>query len=177
MKSSSPYCPNQSPNSISLAKYNSEPQNNQFIDPNLIRRPNRSPTLVYPTNEESTPPMNHGAYLLNHQHQALTRKASIDPHGENNNHNRTKLCKTYSDPHKIRSQNLPQTNYMQSTNRSQQNLIRMGSTPYSQQQRPFISRSPPTSTMDTLGVSPIKKCYSDNANSEYYGKNPIRKYL
>ncbi len=166
--------PNYPSNSIPLAKYNSEPQNNQFIDPSLIRRPNRSPTLMYPTNEESTPPTNHGAYLANHQHQALTRKASIDPHGENNVHNRTKLCQTYSDPHKVRFQNFQQTNHIQSSNRSQQNLIRMVSTPYSQQQRPFISRSPPAPTMDTLAVSPIQKSYSDNENLEYYSKNSIR---
>ena len=165
-------------NSVPLSKYNSEPQNNQYIDPNLIRRPNRSSTLAYPTNEESNPAANHGAYLATHQHQALTRKASIDPHSENNHHNnnRAKLCKTHSDPHRMRSQNLSQTNHMQSANRLQQNLIRMVSSPYSQQQRPFISRSPPVPTMDTLTVSPIKKSYSDNENTEYYGKNSIGIY-
>ncbi len=166
MKSTSTvYNPNYPPH-VQLSKFHSEPQNNQYIDPSLIRRPNRSPTL------ESSPPNNNGAYLANHQHQALTRKASIDPQGENNNNNKTKLCKTYSDPHRIRMQNLSQTNHIQSSNRSQQNLIRMISTPYSQQQRTFISQSPP---MDTFGISPIKKSSSDNEHSEYYGKNSIHK--
>jgi len=52
----------------------------------------------------------------------------------------------------------------------QQSLFRMISTPYSQQPRQFISRSPPTSTMDTLSVSPIKNSYSENERSDYYGK-------
>jgi hypothetical protein len=183
---------NYSSNTIPLSKYNSEPQNNNLAEPNLNRRPNKSPTLNYPTNEESndhnlqttftsitsTPQRNNGAYLANHQHQVLTRKASIDPYGEantnlnpnnnnNNNNNKTKLCKTYSDP-KARFQNPTQINHIRS--QQQQNLFRMISTPYSQQQRQFVSRSPPTSTMDTLTVSPIKKCYSDNEKSNYCGK-------
>jgi hypothetical protein len=189
--SSSTYYSNYSSNSIPLSKYNSEPQNNNLIESNLIRRPTKSPTLIYPTNEESndlnlqtsfssitsTPQRNNGAYLVNHQHQALTRKASIDPYGETNtnNNNRAKLCKTFSDPNRIRFHNSTQINHMQSSIRpqpvQQQSLFRMISTPYSQQPRQFISRSPPTSTMDTLSVSPIKNSYSENERSDYYENN------
>jgi hypothetical protein len=189
MKSSSSiYHSNYPSNSTGLSKYNSEPQNNSLIEPNLIRRPTRSPTLIYPTNEESNdlniqtsfssvtsnPQRHDGAYLANNQHQALTRKASIDPYGEANRNNRNKLCKTFSDPNKIRFQN---PNTQMNHIRSQQNLIRMISTPYSQQQRQFTSRSPPTSTMETLSVSPIKKCYSENERSDYYGKKHDDLYL
>jgi hypothetical protein len=181
------FYPSYPPNAIPLSKFSSEPQNNNLNEPNLIRRPTRSPTLIYPTNEESnennlqtsfssitsTPQRNNGAYLANNQHQALTRKASIDPYGESNTNNRTKLCKTFSDPNKIRFGNSTQINQIKNQQMQQQNLFRMISTPYSQQQqRQFISHSPPTSNMDT-SVSPIQKSYSDNERSDYYGK----KYL
>ncbi len=174
---------NYSSNSIPLSKYNSEPHNNNLIESNLIRRPIKSPTLNYPTNEESTdsnlqtsfssiissPQRNNGAYLANNQHQTLTRKASIDPYGEtntNNNNNRTKLCKTFSDPNRVRFQNPTQMNYMKSSIRpQQQSLFRMISTPYSQQQRQYVSRSPPTSTMDTLSVSPIQNSDDQRRNN------------
>jgi len=172
MKStSSTYYSNYSSNSIPLSKYNSEPQNN-LIESNLIRRPTKSPPLNYSTNEESTDlnlqtsfsQRNNGAYLANNQHQTLTRKASIDPYGETNtnNNNRTKLCKTFSDPNRVRFQNHTQMNYMKSSIRpQQQSLFRMISTPYSQQQRQFASRSPPT-----LSISPIQKSYPENENSD-----------
>jgi hypothetical protein len=178
------YYSNYSSNTVPLLKFSSEPQNNNLSEPNLIRRPTKSPTLIYPTNEESnetnlqtsfssitsTPQRNNGAYLANNQHQALTRKASIDPYGETNKNDRTKLCKTFSDPNKMRFANPTQINQMKSHQIQQQNLFRMISTPYSQQQqRQFISRSPPSSTLDT-STSPIKKCYSDNERSDYYGK-------
>jgi hypothetical protein len=192
--SSATYHPNYLSSSISLGKYNSEPQNNNSMESNIIRRPTKSPTLVYPTTEESnetnnyhssfnpmtsTPQRNHGDYLANNQHQTLTRKASIDPYGEtNNNHDKNKLCKTFSDPNKIRFFNSTHNNMQLASTRSQQHqqqqqqqqqsLFRMISTPYSQQQRQFISRSPPTSTIDSS--SPIKKCYSDNEGSAYCGK-------
>lgn len=193
MKSvTSTYYSNYSSNSIPLSKFNSEPQNNNInlIDPNCIRRPNKSPTLMYPTNEEtmdcniqtsfssitSTPQRHNGAYLAENQHQALTRKASIGPYGEanthnnNNNNNRTKLCKTFSDPNRVRYPNGFQSPIRPPYQQQQQNLVRMISTPYSQQQRQIISRSPPSSTMDSLAVPPIKKCHSDNETPQYYGK-------
>ncbi|CAF1158366.1 unnamed protein product [Rotaria sordida] len=185
--STNTYYPN---HSISLVKNKSEPQNNNnFIESNLIQRPNKSPTLIYTTNEDtndmylqtsftgitSTPQRNNGAYLANNQHQALTRKASINPYDETNTNNKTKLCKTFSDPNRIRFFNTTQINHMQlssSQSNQQQNLFPMTSTPYSQQQRHFISRSPPTSTtMDITSSSPIKKCYSDNERPNYYGNN------
>lgn len=171
MKSSSAaYHSNYSSNSVTLSKYNSEPQNNYFNESNFIRHPSKPSNLIYPTNEESsdvnqlrtsTPSTNQGAYLAENQHSMLSRKASIDPSGEH----KTKLCKTYSDPHKTRLQHLPQTSI-----RSQQNLIRMISTPYSQQPRQFTSRSPPTATIDTFEVSPIKKYHSDNEGANSYRK-------
>lgn len=190
--SSSTYHSNYSTNSVPLSKYNSEPQNhnnNNLLDPNLIRRPNKSPT----NNESSdiniqtsfssivsSSQRNNGAYLANNQHQALTRKASIGPYGEtntnthNHNHNKTKLCQTFSDPNRVRFQNPTQMHHMQSPNKSQQvqqSLFRMISSPYSHQQRQFISRSPPMSTMETVPASPIKKCYSENEGSDYFGKD------
>ncbi|CAF3134917.1 unnamed protein product [Rotaria sp. Silwood2] len=186
------YYPNNILNSIPLSKNKSEPQNNNnnnhFIESNLIQRPNKSPTLIYPTNEESndiylqtsftgitsTPQRNNGAYLANNQHQVLTRKASINPYDEiNSNNNKTKLCQTFSDPSRKRFNNSTQINHMQISSSSiqQQNLFRITSTPYSQQQRHFISRSPPTSTTMDISSSPIKKCYSDNETSNYYGNN------
>ena len=182
------YYSNYSSNPVPLSKFSSEPQNNNLLEPSLIRRPTKSPTLIYPTNEESietnlqtsfscitsTPQRNNGAYLANNQHQVLTRKASIDPYGEANKNDRNKLCKTFSDPNKIRFANPTQINQMKSHQIQQQNLFRMISTPYSQQQRQFISRSPPSSNLDT-STSPIKKCYSDNERSDYYGKTNFHK--
>ncbi|UJR15208.1 hypothetical protein I4U23_002167 [Adineta vaga] len=193
MKSTSVlYHQNYSSPSVSLAKYNSEPQNNSLMELNFSRRPNKSPTYMHPTEEESndstnfqtsfsgltsTPQRNNGAYLANNQHQALSRKASIDPHGETNTHSRTKLCKTFSDPNRIRFYNPSQLSHIQSSSsiRPQQTpptgLFQMISTPYSQQQqRQFISRSPPSSINDT-SASPLQECYPDDEQSDYYG-NP-----
>lgn len=146
---------------VGLSKYNSEPQNNCHSDLTFNRYSTRSPPHLASTYEESpdmiprlaTSPNHQGAYLVNQNHQPLSRTASIIPSGGDQ---RMKLCKTYSDPHKIRS------HLAQPTNRPQQNLVRIVSNPYSQQPRQYISRSPPVSTMDTLDVPSIKKCHSDN---------------
>ena len=178
-----------SSNSIPLAKFNSEPQNNSLMDPGFPQRLNRSPTQMYPTVEEphdsnslqtafanltSTPQRNNGAYLANNQHQTLIRKASIGPYGEASSHDKPKLCKTVSDPNRARFYNPSQVPNMQlSSMRAHQapqhSLFQMISTPYSQQQRAFVSRSPPTSTTDT-STSPIKECFPDDERSDYYGK-------
>ncbi|CAF1021410.1 unnamed protein product [Adineta steineri] len=180
------YHSNHSTNSVPLMKFNSEPQHNSLMNSNLIRRPNKSPINIYSTTEEtnevtsiqtsfscitSTPQRNNGAYLVNNQHQALTRKASIDPYSDNNSNNKTKLCKTISDPSKIRFYNPTQMNHMQfsSIRSQQQNLFPTFSTPYSQQTQ-FPARSPPTTTTDT-STSSIKECYSDNEHSDFYGNN------
>ena len=147
---------------VSLSKYNSEPQNNCHSDSTFNRYSTRSPPHLSSTYEESpdmiprlaTSPNNQGAYLVIQNHQPLVRTASITP---SRGDQRMKLCKTYSDPHKIRSQNLAQPSI-----RPQQSLARIVSNPYSQQPRQYISRSPPVSTMDTLEVPSIKKCHSDN---------------
>ncbi|CAF4261093.1 unnamed protein product, partial [Adineta steineri] len=101
------YHSNHSTNPVPLMKFNSEPQHNSLMETNLIRRPNKSPINIYSTTEEtnevtsiqasfscitSTPQRNNGAYLVNNQHQALTRKASIDPYSDHNSNNKTKLC-------------------------------------------------------------------------------------
>jgi len=166
--------------STQLTKYNSEPQHNNLMDLNLIRRPNKSPTQIYPTKEDSndinlqtsfscltsTPQRNNGAYLANNQHQTLTRKASIDPYGETN---KTKLCKTSSDPSRIRfsNPNHMQLSPMRSHQSQKQNLFHMISKPYSHQQR-----QPPTSMIDS-STSPIEECYPDDERSNYYGKHPM----
>ncbi|CAF3675359.1 unnamed protein product, partial [Adineta steineri] len=120
----------------------------------------------------STPQRNNGAYLVNNQHQALTRKASIDPYSDHNSNNKTKLCKTISDPSKIRFYNPTQMNHMQfsSIRSQQQNLFPTFSTPYSQQTQ-FPARSPPTTTTTDTSTSPIKECYPDNEHSDFYGNN------
>ncbi|CAF3195656.1 unnamed protein product [Rotaria socialis] len=178
---------NHSSNSIPLSKFTSEPRNNNFNESNLIQRPNRSPAQIYPTHEEqnqaylqtsfscltSTPQNNDGAYYVNNHRQALTRKASINPYDESNTNNRTKLCKTFSDPSRIRFYNPTHVNHMllqASTCQpaQQQNLFRMISTPYSQQQIQFISRSPPTTGTMDVPPSPIKKCFTENGRSDYY---------
>ncbi|CAF3653537.1 unnamed protein product [Rotaria sp. Silwood1] len=192
------YYTNNSLNTIPLVKNKSEPYNNtnnHFNESNLIQRPNKSPTLIYSTNDDikdnylqttftginSTSLQRHngGTYLANQQHQVLTRKPSINPYDEintnnhHNNNNKTKLCQTFSEPNKIHFHNSRQSNHIQLSSQ-QQNLFPITSTPYSQQQqhRHFISRSPPISnTIDIVSSSPIKKCYSDNERSNYYENN------
>ncbi|CAF1525951.1 unnamed protein product [Rotaria sp. Silwood1] len=193
------YYTNNSLNTIPLVKNKSEPYNNNtnnhFNESNLIQRPNKSPTLIYSTNDDikdnylqttftginSTSLQRHngGTYLANQQHQVLTRKPSINPYDEintnnhHNNNNKTKLCQTFSEPNKIHFHNSRQSNHIQLSSQ-QQNLFPITSTPYSQQQqhRHFISRSPPISnTIDIVSSSPIKKCYSDNERSNYYENN------
>lgn len=153
---------------VTLSKYNSEPQNNSHSDSNFNAYPSRSPPHLSSTYEESpdmisrlgsSPNNNQGAYLVNQNHQRLARTSSIIPSGGDQ---RMKLCKTYSDPHKIRSHNLAQP-----TIRPPQNLVRMTSSPYSHQPRQYISRSPPASTMDTLEVPSMKKCHSDNESKTF----------
>ena len=169
IRSSNPY----QSTSVSLSKYNSEPQNNYFNESNYNRHPTRSPPhQLSSTYEESSdvnsrmtnPSNNQGAYFVNQNHQPLSRKASLIPPSVEQ---KMKLCKTHSDPHRIRQQNSSQP-----SNRPHQNLVRMISTPYSQQPRQYISRSPPASVMDTLEVPVIKKCHSDNESTNI--RNRIR---
>lgn len=179
------YYTNHSSNSIQLSKFKSEPQTNNYSDANLLHRQNRSPpTVVYANNDElndsfgqtsfncltSTPQNSTGAYVIPQQRQPLTRKQSINPYDETNTNAKTKLCKTYSDPNRVRFFNSTQINNMQlSASQQQQNLFRIISSPYSQQ-RNYVSRSPPTSNTIEIPSSPIKKCFSDTERLAYYGK-------
>lgn len=234
IKSNVSYYPNYQPSSIPLTRqHNSECLNqNGTNDLNLIRRPNRSPTLIFTTNNDAnddsgisnnhlslvsshslqeqssyhqgkpfisersgngsgnlrpsfnyttttTSQRNNGAYLAANQHQLLTRKTSIGPYGESNQEDKTKLCKTYSDPSKIRLYNQTQIpNFQSSTNSQlsppQQQVYQMTSTPYAQRQ--YLSRSQPTPTNANylydsgfINQSPIQKSYSDKEASVFYG--------
>jgi hypothetical protein len=210
IKSTLSYYQNYQTSSIPLSRQNNFDAN----ESNLIRRPAKSPTLVFTTNSDSndditsssnhlsivsshslqeqssyhqTPPFitersgngsgnlrpslnymsstpaqrNNGAYLTANQHQLLTRKTSIGPYGEVNQDDKTKLCKTYSDPNTIRFYNpitppppSQQTNYLTST-------------PYPPRQ--YLSRSQPTPN-NFFNESPIQKSYSDKEASVFYGK-------
>jgi hypothetical protein len=223
-----PYYSNYQTTSIPLSRqHNSELSNQNGNDPNLIRRPNKSPTLVFTTNNDttddqanhlslvsshslqeqssyhqtvpfitersgngsgnlrpsfnyqmSTPQRNNGGYLAANQHQLLTRKTSIDPYDDNNGEDKTKLCKTYSDPSKIHYYN-PTKNLNQHSQISpQQGTYRLTSTPYSLREN--LSRSQPTPTdanhlFDShfIHESPIQKSYSDKEASVFYGKISI----
>jgi hypothetical protein len=246
IKSNNLYYSNYPSSSIPLTRqHNSECSNqngnNNSTESNLIRRPTKSPTLIFTSNNDSNnnptissnhlsivsshslqeqssyhqtkpyiterlgngsgnlrPSFNYptstsqqrnnnnnnggGAYLAANQHQLLTRKTSIDPYGENNSEDKTKLCKTYSDPSKIQYYNPTQiTNNFQSSTNSQlssplqQINYQMTSTPY--QSRQYLSNSQPTSTNTNnlfdsglINQSPIQKSYSDKEASVFYGK-------
>ena len=231
IKSTLSYYSNYQTNSVPLTRqHNSENgNNNNSTDPNLIRRPTKSPTLIFTPNNDvnddgqspstnhlsivsshslqeqsyhqtklflsdrsgngsgnlrpsfnytpSTPQRPNGAYLAANQHQLLTRKTSIGPYGETNNpEDKTKLCKTYSDPSKIRFYNTNQMANIETQISPQQPNFLMTSTPYPPRQ--YLSRSQPTPTdsnnlFDTnlLNQSPIQKCFSDREASVFYGKN------
>jgi hypothetical protein len=229
IKSTISYYPNYQSNSIPLTRqHNSENGNNNSTDSNLIRRPTKSPTLIFTPNNDvnddgtvpssnhlsiaashslqeqsyhqtkqfltersgngsgsfrpsfnystSTPQRPNGAYLAANQHQLLTRKTSIGPYGETNNpEDKTKLCKTYSDPSKIRFYNPTQMANIQTQMSPQQTNFLMTSTPYPPRQ--YLSRSQPTPAdsnhlFDTnlINQSPIQKCFSDREASVFYGK-------
>jgi hypothetical protein len=224
IKSTLSYYPNYQSSSIPLSRqHNSDVSNNN--DSNLIRRPAKSPTLVFTTNNDSnddltsstnhlsivsshslqeqssyhqtspfitdrsgngsgnlrpslnymtsTPPQrNNGAYLAANQHQLLTRKTSIGPYGEINSDDKTKLCKTYSDPSKIRYYNPLHSQISP----PQQTNYHLTSTPYPPRQ--YLSRSQPApansnNSFDSnlMNQSPIQKSYSDKEASVFYGKN------
>jgi hypothetical protein len=243
IKSTLSYYPNYPTSSIPLTRqHNSEclnqngNNNNNSNETNLIRRPIKSPTLIFTPNNDSnddstlstnhlsivsshslqeqssyhqgkpfitersgngsgnlrpsfnymttTPQRNNGAYLAANQHQLLTRKTSIDPYGETNLEDKTKLCKTYSDPSKIRYYNPNQMpNFQSSTHfqlSPQQPTYRMTSTPYPPRQ--YLSRSQPTPTNGNnlfdsgiINQSPIQKSYSDREASVFYGKKKEEK--
>jgi hypothetical protein len=214
-----PYYSNYQSTSIPLSRqHNSELSNQNLNDTNLIRRPNKSPTLVFTTNNDttddstnhlsivsshslqeqssyhqttpfitersgngsgnlrpsfnylmSTPQRNNGGYLAANQHQLLTRKTSIDPYDDTNGEDKTKLCKTYSDPSKIRYYNPNQHSQIS----PQPTTYRLTSTPYSPRQN--LSRSQPTDPnhlfdSNFIHESPIQKSYSDKEASVFYGK-------
>jgi hypothetical protein len=231
IKSTLSYYPNYQSNSIPLTRqHNSENgnNNNNSTDSNLIRRPTKSPTLIFTPNNDvnddgtgsstnhlsivsshslqeqsyhqnksfinersgngngnlrpsfnytpSTPQRPNGAYLAANQHQLLTRKTSIGPYGEPNNpEDKTKLCKTYSDPSKIRFFNSNQMANIQTQISPQQPNFLMTSTPYSSRQ--YLSRSSQLTPTDSnhlfdtnlINQSPIQKCFSDREASVFYG--------
>ncbi|UJR31471.1 hypothetical protein I4U23_018960 [Adineta vaga] len=236
IKSIAPYYPNYQSPSIPLSRQhnsdlpNSNGNNSNSTDANLIRRPTKSPTLILTSNNDSQDDIttssssnNHlsivsshslqekpsfnqtqpfitdrsgtgsgnlrpsfsyatsilqrtnGAYLATNEHQLLTRKTSIDPYGETNSEDKTKLCKTYSDPSRIRfCHPIPtqqSSNHLQIS--SQPKTYHITSTPYSSRQ--CLSRSQPTRTdvnhyfeNDLITQSPIQKSYSDREACIYY---------
>jgi len=237
IKSTLSYYSNYQSNSIPLTRqHNSECSNqngnNNSNESNFIRRPNKSPPLIFTPNNDSnedsttstnhlsivsshslqeqssyhqgqsfitersgngsgnlrptfnyntsTPQRNNGAYLSANQHQLLTRKTSIGPYGETNLEDKTKLCKTYSDPSKIRYYNPTQNPNFQLSTQSQisppqQGNYRMTSTPYPPRQ--YLTRSQPAPTNGNhlfdpglINQSPIQKSYSDKEASVFYGK-------
>ncbi|CAM4872412.1 unnamed protein product [Rotaria socialis] len=110
---------------------------------------------------------NNGAYLATNQHQLLTRKKSFGPYGDTNLDDKTKLCKTYSDPSKIRYYNQIPTGNVQSTTHSQlspqQTSYRVTSTPYSSQQ--YLAHS------QMNNESSIQHKFSDTSSPIYYGND------
>lgn len=253
IKSNVSYYPNYQPSPIPLSRqHNSEcsnqngntNNNNNSIDSTLIRRPTRSPTLIFTPNNETNddsstnhlslvsshslqeqasyhqakpfitersgngsgnlrPTFNYsttttqrtnGGYLAANQHQLLTRKTSIGPYGESNQEDKTKLCKTYSDPSRARLYNnspqmsnfpIPPSTHPPTTTTTvnsqlsppQQSVYQMTSTPFAQRQ--YLSRSQPTPTPTNtnylydsgfMNQSPIQKSYSDKEASVFYGK-------
>lgn len=232
IKSTFSYYPNyQSNSSIPLTRqHNSEngTNNNNSNDLNLIRRPAKSPTLIFTPNHElnedgttsssnhlsitsnhssqeqsylqtqpfinersgngsgnlrptfnystSTPQRNNGAYLAANQHQLLVRKTSIGPYGEDSPEDKTRLCKTYSDPNRVRFLNSTQMNTIPTSfPPQQQNNYLMTSTPYLARQ--YLSHSQPSSNNSNqlfdptvLHQSPIQKSYSDREASVFYSK-------
>ncbi|CAF2154641.1 unnamed protein product [Rotaria magnacalcarata] len=110
---------------------------------------------------------NNGAYLATNQHQLLTRKKSIGLYGDTNLDDKTKLCKTYSDPSKIRFYNPIPTGNIQSTTHSQlspqQTPYRVTSTPYSSQQ--YLVHS------QMNNESSIQHKFSDTSSPIYYGND------
>lgn len=228
IKSTFSYYPNyQSNSSIPLTRqHNLEngTNNNNSNDVNLIRRPAKSPTLIFTPNHElnedgttssnnhlsvtsnhssqeqsylqsksfinersgncngnlrptfnystSTPQRNNGAYLAANQHQLLTRKTSIGPYGENSPEDKTKLCKTYSDPNRIRFLNSTQMNTIPTSipPPQQQSNYLMTSTPYLTRQYNSNQLFDPTA----MHQSPIQKSYSDREASVFYSKKVRR---
>lgn len=128
----------------------------------------------------STPQRNNGAYLSANQHQLLTRKTSIGPYGETSPDDKPKLCKTYSDPNRMRFFNSTQMNptTQPSVTPQQQSNYLMTSTPYLTRQ--YLSHSQPSSTNSNqlfephvIHQSPIQKSYSDREASVFYSKKNI----
>ena len=230
IKSTLAYHPTYPSNSIPLTRqHNSENGTANSNDVNLIRRPAKSPTLIFTPNHDlndesnnhlsiasshslqeqsyhhnkpfisersgngsgnlrpsfnysnSTPQRNNGAYLAANQHQLLVRKTSIGPYGETSPDDKTKLCKTYSDPNRARFLNSTQMNTTQTSvtpqqqQQQQQSNYLMTSTPYLVRQYLSHSQSPSTNStqlFDTnvMHQSPIQKSYSDREASVFYSK-------
>lgn len=137
---------------------------------------NLRPSFSYRT---STPQHSNGAYLAANQHQLLSRKTSIDPFGQSSLHDKTKLCKTFSDPSKIRFYSPVQLTNFQSSSpstcspMSSQPPVGFGSMSKSySSQRTYLSRSSPPPTNDRQHVfnSPLEKDYPSKETSVFYGK-------
>ncbi|CAF3737782.1 unnamed protein product [Rotaria sp. Silwood1] len=126
---------------------------------------NFRPSFNYIKTTPSNTNNNNNTYLSTNQHQLLTRKKSIDPYGEINSNDKTKLCKTYSDPNKIRSYNTKQT----SSSSSQQSTYGMTLTPYSSQK--YLINTPISTTINSNNELLIQKSYSDTNSSIFYGND------
>lgn len=71
----------------------------------------------------STPQRSNSSYLSANHHQLLSRKTSIDPYGENSSQDKTKLCKTFSDPSRARTLNSSTQNSKNFPFSSQQSFL------------------------------------------------------
>ena len=124
---------------------------------------NLRPSFHYLT---STPQRSNSAYLAANHHQLLSRKTSIDPYGDEQNLDKTKLCKTFSDPNRIRFQN--STFSVQNSN-NYGNL----NTSYSPQ-RSYLTHSTVeqnnASDSSNSKESSMQQNYSDTETSVFYGK-------
>lgn len=125
---------------------------------------NFRPAFNYMTPAQQNNP--NGTYLATNQHQLLTRKKSIGPYIDSNLDDKTKLCKTYSDPSKIRYYNPIQTGNIQSTTSNissqQTSNYRLTSAPYSSQQ--YLVNTPLNSNTE----SSVQHPYSDTNTSVFY---------
>ncbi|CAF0998317.1 unnamed protein product [Adineta ricciae] len=246
IKSIAPYYPNYQSTSIPLSRQHnsdlpsSNGNNSNPNEINFIRRPAKSPTLIFTPNNDSpdetgatqssanshlsivsshslqeqtsyhqtqpyitersgigggslrpsfnyvasTSQRTNGGYLAANQHQLLTRKTSIDPYGESRFEDKNKLCKTFSDPSRIRFchpiPNQQSANHLQIA--SQSKTYQSTSTPYSSRQ--YLSRSQPASNnlkpffeLDPIAQSPIQKSFSDKEASVYFKDDENNNHL
>lgn len=223
IKSNAPYYQNYSTSSIPLSRQHHSDatatlSNNN--ESNIIRRPVRSPTLVFTTtptpssitNENrdhhlsivtshslqeqstmsspafisersgfgtgnlrpsnqyltSTPQRSNAGYLAANDHQLLTRKTSIGPYGDQNRQDKTKLCKTFSDPSKIRFYNPNAMNNLQSPSNPSPISSQNNSTGYATLSSSY---SPQRTFLSHTEISSIQANDSEKENSVFYGSN------